>query len=97
MEYMGGGDLANKIKYAKKYRIKLPEREIWRYFIQILQGIKDLNEKQIIHRDIKPANIFLSKDFKIAKIGDMNVSKVVKNDLAETQIGTPYYLAPEIW
>jgi len=27
----------------------------------------------------------------------MNVSKVLKNDLAKTQIGTPYYLAPEIW
>jgi serine/threonine protein kinase len=27
----------------------------------------------------------------------MNVAKVAKNDLAKTQIGTPYYLAPEIW
>jgi NIMA (never in mitosis gene a)-related kinase len=31
------------------------------------------------------------------KLGDMNVAKVAKDDLAQTQIGTPYYLAPEIW
>ncbi len=27
----------------------------------------------------------------------MNVSKIMKEKLCETQIGTPYYLAPEIW
>lgn len=33
------------------------------------------------------------------KIGDLNISKILKteNSLAETQIGTPFYLAPEIW
>ena len=47
-------------------------------------GLSDLNSKNIIHWDIKPANIFLSNDFKIAKIGDMNVSKVLKDTLATT-------------
>lgn len=27
----------------------------------------------------------------------MNISKVLKTGLAETQIGTPYYASPEIW
>lgn len=32
------------------------------------------------------------------KLGDFNVSKLVKNDgLVKTQIGTPYYMSPEIW
>jgi len=30
-------------------------------------------------------------------LGDLGVAKIAKNDLARTQIGTPYYLAPEIW
>ena len=47
-------------------------------------GLADLDEKNIIHRDIKPANIFLSNDFSMAKIGDMNVSKVLKDTLATT-------------
>lgn len=97
MEYMAGGDLANKILYAQKQKISIPESEIWKFFLQVLQGISDLHKNNIIHRDIKPANIFLSNDFQTAKIGDMNVSKVLKSDLTSTQIGTPYYLSPEIW
>jgi len=31
------------------------------------------------------------------KIGDLNVSKKMKNGLLQTQIGTPYYMSPEIW
>lgn len=52
---------------------------------------------KIIHRDIKSANLFLTEDFEQIKLGDLNVAKIAKNDLASTQIGTPYYLAPEIW
>ena len=52
---------------------------------------------QIIHRDIKSANLFLSEDFETIKLGDLNVAKIAKRDFAKTQIGTPYYLAPEIW
>ena len=31
------------------------------------------------------------------KIGDMNVSKINKNGLVDTQTGTPYYASPEVW
>lgn len=41
--------------------------------------------------------MFLSKDFEFVKLGDLNVAKVAKNNFAKTQIGTPFYLAPEIW
>lgn len=97
MEYMGGGDLACAIKLAKKENRTFPERVIWVYMIQILRGLHSLNQFKIIHRDIKPANIFLTTDHKTVKLGDLNVSKVVENDLTRTQIGTPSYLAPEIW
>lgn len=33
----------------------------------------------------------------IAKLGDMNVSKIAKNGLLYTQTGTPYYASPEVW
>jgi NIMA (never in mitosis gene a)-related kinase len=45
---------------------------------------------------MKSANVFLFLDGKV-KIGDMNVSKVIKNDLCLTQTGTPYYASPEVW
>ena len=58
---------------------------------------------KIMHRDlkvnpylIKSANVFLNKDG-TAKLGDMNVSKVAKRGLCDTQTGTPYYASPEVW
>ena len=43
-----------------------------------------------MHRDLKSANVFLNKD-RTVKLGDMNVSKVLKQSLSWTQTGTPYY------
>lgn len=33
----------------------------------------------------------------MAKLGDLNVSKVMSEKFAVTQTGTPYYTSPEIW
>ena len=42
-------------------------------------------------------DVFLASDG-TAKLGDLNVSKLTKgDDLMQTKIGTPYYMAPEVW
>lgn len=97
MEHLGGGDLASMITRHQKDGTMVEEQQLWAYMVQVLRGINELHKLKIVHRDIKPANIFLTDDLKNAKIGDLNVSKVLKQDLTRTQIGTPYYLAPEIW
>ena len=97
MEFVGGGDLSTKVEQCSKRKLLINESTIWKYLIQILLGLRDLHRLKIIHRDIKSANLFLSEDFETIKLGDLNVAKIAKNDLASTQIGTPYYLAPEIW
>jgi NIMA (never in mitosis gene a)-related kinase len=51
---------------------------------------------KIVHRDIKCANVFLCKDGSV-KLGDLNVSKINKFGLMQTQTGTPYYASPEVW
>ena len=55
-----------------------------------------MHQSNILHRDIKPANCFLSEDGSV-KLGDLNVSKRLKGAKAQTQIGTPYYMSPEIF
>lgn len=45
---------------------------------------------------MKCANVFVTGDG-IYKLGDLNVSKVLKKDMAHTQTGTPYYASPEVW
>ena len=60
------------------------------------KGLKSLHDKKILHRDLKCANVFVTGDG-IYKLGDLNVSKVLKKDLAQTQTGTPYYASPQVW
>lgn len=45
---------------------------------------------------MQSANVFLSKNGSV-KLGDLNVSKILKKGLCETQTGTPYYASPEVW
>ena len=96
MEFADDGDIDKKIKDNLKKRNLFSEETIWSWIIQILEGLKYLHENNIMHRDIKCANIFLMKNG-LLKLGDLNVSKIAKLGIAQTQTGTPYYISPEIW
>lgn len=52
---------------------------MWKILIQMIYGLKAIHDLNIMHRDIKSANIFLNKDG-VAKLGDMNVSKVANRE-----------------
>lgn len=97
MEYADGGDLQQMIldRVDKTQNEGFGEDFIWKITFQILQGVKVLHKNKVIHRDIKSANIFFVNQ--IAKLGDMNVSKLTEDGLCSTNIGTPYYTAPQIW
>ena len=97
MEYADDGDLHTKIEKMKKEGGCFKEPLIWSYAIQMIEGLKALHDMKIMHRDLKSANIFLVKDKHQCKIGDMNVSKVIKEKALTTQTGTPYYASPEVW
>lgn len=96
MEFADDGDLESKIKNHIKNKTNFPENDIWSYLIQMIEGLKALHDIKTMHRDLKSANVFVMKSG-LLKLGDLNVSKVVKNKLAYTQTGTPYYASPEVW
>ena len=96
MEFADNGDLFQQICNHQEKGTYFPEKEVWSIFIQILLGLKALHELNIMHRDLKSANVFLYKN-SLAKLGDLNVSKVAKEGLSYTQTGTPYYASPEVW
>lgn len=96
MEYADNGDLEQLISRKRSQKGYLSEVQAMQYILPVVKGLRTLHENHILHRDLKLANIFLFKNGEV-KIGDMNVSKVFKNDLKSTQTGTPYYACPEVW
>jgi len=98
MELASSGDLKNCIRRQREdLRVPFPEEMVWNVTLQVARGLSALHAKNVIHRDVKPANIFLC-DHKFIKIGDLGVAKRLMHDLfTQTQIGTPAYMAPEVW
>ena len=96
MEYANEKDLETKIKNYKLKNEQISENLIWKYFLQIISGISYLHSNKIIHRDIKGQNLLLSDDN--IKIGDFGTSKKMDNTnaFANTSLGTPFFLSPEI-
>uniref|UniRef100_A0A0K0E9M5 non-specific serine/threonine protein kinase n=1 Tax=Strongyloides stercoralis TaxID=6248 RepID=A0A0K0E9M5_STRER len=96
MEYADGGNLGQFLLMQEEY---LNEDIIWFIFTQIVDGVSYLHQNSILHRDLKTANIFLTKTNDV-KIGDFGISKIMgtntKMDGANTVIGTPYYISPEM-
>lgn len=72
MEFCENGDLGILLK--KQMGWHLPEKQIWRFFIEMCLGIQYLHANRILHRDIKTINMFLAKNDTI-KIGDLGVAK----------------------
>lgn len=96
-EYAKLGDLAHAIERRRQRRRPFKEDTIWRFLLQMLEGLRVLHDRGIVHRDLKSANILLSAP-DLFQIGDLGISTVLlQRELAKTQIGTPMYLAPEIW
>ena len=93
MEYCDNGDLCH---YLSEQKQPLKEDLIWQIFIKITLGLTAIHKIKILHRDLKTLNIFLKKDMEI-KIGDLGVAKELNQaSFANTLIGTPYYLSPEM-
>ena len=103
MEYCNRGDLQALLLKAKEKQMQsLKEDLTWNVALQIILGLFDLHQQHILHRDLKTANCFLQKEagqrYFAVKIGDLGVAKLLETStaFAQTIVGTPYYLSPEL-
>eukprot|EP01083_Nonionella_stella_P264849 897856_1 len=95
MEHCEGGDMTKFIKSKRGHH--MGESEVLDIFCEILLSLEFVHERNIMHRDLKAQNIFIKE--KRIKIGDFGISKVLEGSMgfAETVIGTPYYMSPELF
>jgi serine/threonine protein kinase len=105
MERCFGGDLK---EFMEKEGKPLPEIVAQKFVRDIANGLKVMLDNNIIHRDLKPANLLLDKISRIdafealsgvgiLKIADFGLAReIYVGELAETQLGSPNYMAPEV-
>ncbi|KAF1784626.1 Protein kinase, ATP binding site [Phytophthora cactorum] len=75
----------------------LPEEEIRKIAIQLIQALHVLHSNRIIHRDMKPQNILIGSRQQI-KLCDFGFARAIAHDtsLLRSIKGTPLYMAPEL-
>eukprot|EP00940_MAST-03C_sp_MAST-3C-sp2_P002165 g2165.t1 len=97
LEFARFGDLSDMVKKQQTRRKYFSERKVMILFLQICKALSHLHSHKILHRDLKPQNIFVGDDGAL-KLGDFGCSKLLDRVmLARTQVGTPYYMSPEIF
>lgn len=93
MEYIGGGDLAERL--GRRDLIEIPE--IIRILAQMCSGVQAIHAVGIVHRDLKPENIFLTQD-NFVKIGDFGIARTDHGQRLTEHggvVGTIDYVSPE--
>ncbi|MDJ0729406.1 MAG: serine/threonine-protein kinase [Crocosphaera sp.] len=97
MEYCEGGTLRELMNFSAELSLRLCLDLI----IDILAGLEEAHQHNIIHCDIKPENILLSltADKWTGKVTDFGIAKTVQqsnnNQLESGYTGSPGYMAPE--
>lgn len=93
MEYIGGGDLADRLNQDDL----IPVDEAVRMLCQMCTGVQAIHDAGIIHRDLKPENILLSEqgDIKITDFGIARTGSGPKLTEHGGVVGTIDYVSPE--
>ncbi|KAK9834462.1 hypothetical protein WJX74_002218 [Apatococcus lobatus] len=100
MEYARGGDL---FTYTLSHQPsgRLSEQQARWIFQQLMIGLDYCHQRGVANRDLKLENLLLDRDSQdgarpLLKICDFGYAKADTNSSANTAVGTPVYMAPEV-
>ena len=91
MEYVQGKELFDVIRITGN----LAKTQVQFYAGTLFEIISYLHKNKIVYRDIKPENIIVETNGYI-KLIDFGIAKQIENK-TKSMIGTPHYMAPEIF
>eukprot|EP00937_MAST-01D_sp_MAST-1D-sp2_P000342 g342.t1 len=97
-EFCPGGTLSDALYRNKRTRgIVSNQRQRWA--MEVCAGLSQIAEQGMLHRDLKPDNILLDamQRCKIADFGLARLDKTSKGRGKTVQVGTPAYMAPELY
>ncbi len=99
MKYLPGGSLKQRLTNQGA----LPFPTAVKLLVQMASALDYAHQQSLIHRDVKPANVLFETD-DIIRLTDFGFAKAMTEHdggssltLSGALIGTPPYMAPEIW
>jgi serine/threonine protein kinase len=95
MELVTGGSLGSLVRNQQH---RLSETPVKRFMMQIVEGLAFIHERGFVHRDLKAENVLIDPASGKVKLADFGTAKSVGNMTkgAQTVIGTPLFMAPEV-
>ncbi|KAA3671284.1 5'-AMP-activated protein kinase, catalytic alpha subunit [Paragonimus westermani] len=92
MEFVSGGELFDFIVKSGK----LLEKDVRKFFQQIISGVAYCHRHKVVHRDLKPENLLLDSNHNV-KIANLGLSNMMQDgEFSRTSCGSPNDAAPEV-
>jgi translation initiation factor 2-alpha kinase 4 len=79
MEICSGQTLKEYLENRNKEHVEIDRKMNFKFFTQIIEGIKHVHRQGIIHRDLKPANVFITGEG-VLKIGDFGLARAIDKE-----------------
>ena len=103
-EYAAGGTLSSRIRKAASVSVSMRSSVVSAWIGQLATAVQFMHSKSVLHRDLTSNNVFIKEDNELL-VGDLGLSCKVSwgsrsskdtELLAQSCVGTPIYMSPEL-